>query len=199
MRPGRLSFVLAAAFSLYAVGAAAEPVKFERPRSLMALLMNMKRAAEEGLLLDEKFYAADSLEQAFGGSFVAYDRPVANMRIGGSLSGFGVLFEPVRVAGGGAREGARLEFRLSSAGPRGSLRLSIVKPTVAFDAIEAAFGKGWAPAPYAQPDGSPPAYSARLHGSSSILYNLGSANLARSIAFAFNPRALLEAVTATGG
>jgi len=176
----------------------AEPVRLERPRTAIEILQNMKRAAADGLLLDESFYAEANLKQAFAASQVAFGRPAAGYRLYGRVSGFGVLFETVRV-GGSTREGGDFTFSLSSpksssdAPPvEGRLQLLFVRPTLAFEDIERVFGKDWRPAPFPAEAGAAPLHAERVHGGTAIVYELGRTPKARWITFAFDPRALLQ-------
>ncbi len=165
----------------------------------MAFLQVMKRVTQERRLLDAAFYEPANLEQLFAASAVSFGRPIAGYRLYGTVSGFGVLVEAVRI-GGTAREGMTLAFSLSAppAGPpEGRLLLTFLQPSVAFDDIEKVFGKEWEPAAYpARADGSAP-YATRAHGSSAIRYRLGEAEPAGWMAFAFNARALLESASAS--
>jgi hypothetical protein len=164
----------------------------------IAMLQNMKRAAGEGLLLDEAFYAESNLKESFAASDVAFGRPVAGYRLYGRLSGFGVLFETARV-GGTYREGGDFAFSLSApdATPvEGRLQLTFLRPTLAFDDLESIFGKDWAPTAYPAEAGAAPLHAERAHGGTAIVYALGSAAAARWIMFAFNPRALLQIAVA---
>src|SRR4051812_37794293 len=131
MRFGRRPFMLAAGGCVVAVPAAFAPVRaapaaFEPPRTLSAFLLNMKRAAEERLLLDEAFFAEANLRNAFAAMHVVYGQPQDGFRLYGTVAGFGVLSDGVRV-GGSVRENMRLDFTLSApsdAAPEGNLRLS---------------------------------------------------------------------------
>ena len=197
MRFGRRPFLLSAASVVVAAPARAAPAAFETPRTLTAFLQNMKRAAEERLLLDEAFYAEASLKHAFAATHVGYGTPVAGFRRYGTVSGFGVLSDGVRV-GGSVRENMRLDFTLSApenAAPEGNLRLSFVIPRRSFDAIEAAFGTGWKEVPYVPPSTDREPYASRLHGSSAISYTLGAGPPGGWMTFAFDARAMLELVT----
>jgi hypothetical protein len=178
----------------------AQPLGLERPRTVIALLQNMKQAAGEGALLDEAFYAEANLKESFGAQQVAYGRPIPGYRLYGRVSGFGVLFEATRV-GGDYREGGDFSFSLSSADAapvEGMLRLSFLRPTLGFDDVEKAFGRDWKPTGYPAAPGAPPPHAERAHGGTAVLYPLGSGDLARWIMFAFNPRALLELAIAAG-
>jgi hypothetical protein len=194
MRIGRRRLVLSVAAFAGAAPAVAAPLRLERPRTAIALLLNLKRAADEGLLLDEAFYAEANLKEAFAAAQVTFGRPIDGYRLYGRVSGFGVLFEAARV-GGSYREGVEFGFSLSSpdATPvEGRLQLSFPRPTLAFDDVEKAFGTDWKPAPYpVAPDAAPP-HAERVHGGSAIAYRAMNGNPARWITFAFNPRALLE-------
>ncbi len=197
MRFGRRPFLLAAASAVVAASARATPAAFETPRTLTAFLMNMKRAAEERLLLDEAFYAEANLRRAFAATHVEYGTPAAGVRRSGTVSGFGVLSDGVRVRGS-VRENMRLDFTLSApenAAPEGNLRLSFVIPKRSFDDIEAAFGKAWTEVPYVPPSTDREPYASRLHGSSVISYTLGAGSPGGWLTFAFDARALLELVT----
>src|SRR4051812_31631407 len=135
MRLGRRPFMLAAASSMLPTpAAAADPVPFERPGTLVAFLENMRRAAKEAVLLDEAFYKEANLKNAFGASHVVYGRPIEGFRLYGTVAGFGNLIDPVRI-GGNTREGMQLDFTLSSpenAAPEGNLRLSFMIPRRSF-------------------------------------------------------------------
>ena len=204
MRLGRRRLVLSAAALAPAsvAGTApvlAQPVRLERPRTAIGILQNMKRAAADGLLLDESFYAEATLKEAFGAAQVAFGRPVAGYRLYGRLSGFGVLFETARV-GGSYREGGDFTFSLSSspAAPsdatpvEGRLQLVFARPTLAFDDVEKVFGKNWQRAPYPPEAGAVPLHAERVHGGTAIVDNLGEAPKTRWIMFAFDPRALVQ-------
>jgi hypothetical protein len=178
--------------------AVAQPLRLERPRTVTGLLQNMKRAAGEGVLLDETFYAEANLKESFAASQVAYGRPIEGYRLYGRVSGFGVLFEATRV-GGDYRESGDFNFSLSSveAAPvEGKLQLSFLRPTLAFDDVETVFGKDWKPTSYPVAPGAPPPHAERTHGGTAILYALGDGGPERWIMFAFNPRALLELAVA---
>jgi hypothetical protein len=205
MRLSRRRLVLSAAAlaPLTLAGAApavAQPLGLERPRTAIALLQNMKRAAGEGALLDETFYAEANLKESFGAQQVAYGRPIPGYRLYGRVSGFGVLFEVARV-GGDYREGGDFSFSLSSADAtpvEGMLRLSFLRPTLGFDDVEKVFGRDWKPAAYPAAPGAAPPHAERVHGGTAMLYPLGSGDSSRWIMFAFNPRALLELAVAAG-
>ena len=172
----------------------AGPVQLERPRTAIGILQNMKRAAADGLLLDESFYAETNLKESFAASRVAFGRPVAGYRLYGRVSGFGVLFETMRV-GGSPREGGDFTFSLSSpeSSPvEGRLQLAFVRPTLAFEEVEKVFGKDWQPAAYPAEAGAAPLHAERVHGGTAIVYDLGGTPKARWIMFAFDPRALLK-------
>ena len=205
MRIGRRPFMLAAASAISIAPARAAPVAFERPRTLVAFLQNMKRAAEERLLLDEAFYAAANLKNAFAATDVVYGQPREGFRLYGTAAGFGVLSDSVRL-GGSVRENMQLDFTLSAppnAAPEGNLRLSFVVPRRRFDDIEAAFGKEWKEVPYVPRSTVQEPYASRLHGSSAISYTLGSPSASLGagtspdgwLTFAFDARAMLELVT----
>ena len=162
----------------------------------------MKRAAADGLLLDESFYTETNLKEAFAASQVAFGGPVAGYQLYGRLSGFGVLFEAVR-AGGSYREGGDFTFSLSSplatsdATPvEGRLQLTFVRPTLAFEEVEKVFGKDWQRAIYPAEAGAAPRHAERVHGGTAIVYGLGGMPKARWIMFAFDPRALLKIAVA---
>ena len=198
MRLGRRRLVFSAAALAGACPAAAEPLRLARPRTVIAMLQNMKRAAAEGLLLDEAFYAEANLKESFAASDVAFGQPVAGYRLYGRASGFGVLFEAARV-GGSYREGGDFTFSLSSmdATPvEGRLHLPFPRPTLAFDDLEHAFGREWTPTAYPAEAGAAPLHAERAHGGTAIAYTLGSAGRERWIMFAFNPRALLQIAVA---
>lgn len=189
--------MLAAASSLSIAPAWAAPISFEPPRTLIAFLQNMKRAAQEGLLVDEAFYAEANLKNAFGAAYVVYGRPVAGFRLYGTVAGFGILADPVRM-GGNVREGMQLDFTLSApenAAPEGNLRLSFAIPKRSFDDIESVFGKEWKPAAYVSRPNDPRPYALRHHGSSAISYTLGEGPPGRWMTFSFDARALLELAT----
>jgi hypothetical protein len=194
MRLGRRRLVLSAAALAAPAPAMAEPVQLERPRTAIGILQNMKRAAADGLLLDESFYAETNLKEAFAASQVAFGRPVAGYRLYGRVSGFGVLFETVRV-GGSPREGGDFTFSLSS-DAEGRLQLLFVRPTLAFEEVETVFGKDWQPAAYPPEAGAAPLHAERVHGGTAIVYDLGETPKARWIMFAFDPRALLKLAVA---
>jgi hypothetical protein len=198
MRLGRRRLVLSAAALAATAPALAEPVRLERPRTAVGILQNMKRAAADGLLLDESFYAETSLKESFAASQVAFGSPVAGYRLYGRLSGFGVLFETVR-AGGSYREGGDFTFSLSSSDAtpvEGRLQLLFVRPTLAFEEVEKVFGKDWQPAAYPTEAGAAPLHAERVHGGTAIVYDLGGTPKARWITFAFDPRALLKLAVA---
>src|ERR1700732_1842566 len=135
MRIGRRRLVLSVAAFAGAAPAVAAPLRLERPRTAIALLLNLKRAADEGLLLDEAFYAEANLKEAFAAAQVTFGRPIDGYRLYGRGSGFGVLFETARI-GGNYREGVEFGFSLSSpdAAPvEGRLQLSFPRPILAFD------------------------------------------------------------------
>ena len=194
--------MLAAASSIVAAPAffvpvRAAPVAFERPRTLVAFLRNMKRAAEERLLLDETFYADANLKNAFAATYVVYGLPQEGFRLYGTVAGFGVLSDGVR-QGGIVRENMKLDFTLSAppnAAPEGNLRLSFVVPRRSFDDVEAAFGKEWKDAPYNRQPTDPEPYALRNHGGSAIRYTLGAGPPGGWLTFAFDSRAMLELVT----
>lgn len=197
MRFGRRPFMLAGVSAISIAPTRAAPASFERPRTLMVFLQNMKRAAEERLLLDEAFYAEANLKNAFAASHVVYGRPQEGFRLYGTVAGFGVLSDGVRV-GGRVRENMQLDFTLSApsnAAPEGNLRLSFVVPKRSFDDIEAAFGKAWKEVPYVPPSTDQEPYASRLHGSSAISYTLGNGPPGGWLTFAFDARAMLELVT----
>jgi len=205
MRIGRRPFILSGVSSIAAIPALAAPVAFEPPRTLIAFLQNMKRAAEERLLLDETFYAEANLKNAFAATHVAYGRPQAGFRRYGTVAGFGVLSDGVRL-GGSVRENMQLDFTLSApenAAPEGNLRLSFVIPKRSFDDIESVFGKDWKQGDYRSRANNPEPFALRHHGSSAISYTLGdpSASLRAGarpggwLTFAFDARAMLELVT----
>ena len=176
----------------------AEPVRLERPRTAIGILQNMKRAAADGLLLDESFYAEANLKEAFAASRVAFGQPVAGYRLYGRVSGFGVLFETVRV-GGSYREGADFTFSLSSSDAtpvEGGLQLAFVRPTLAFEEVDKVFGKDWQRTAYPAEAGAAPLHAERVHGGTAIVYDLGGTPNARWIMFAFDPRALLKLAVA---
>ena len=180
-----------------AAPALAAPVSFERPGTLVAFLENMKRTAQEGLLLDEAFYAEANLKNVFGASYVVYGRPAAGFRLYGTVAGFGKLIDPVR-SGGVVREGMQLDFTLSApenAAPEGNLRLSFAIPRRTFDDIEAVFGKNWKNADYHGRPNDPETYALRHHGRSAISYTLASGPPGGWMIFSFDARALLELVT----
>lgn len=198
MRLGRRRLVLSAAALAATAPALAGPARLERPRTAIGILQNMKRAAADGLLLDESFYAEANLKEAFAAAQVAFGRPVEGYRLYGRLSGFGVLFETERV-GGSYREGGDFTFSLSSpsvpsdATPvEGRLQLAFARPTLAFEDIENAFGTDWQPAAYPAAAGAAPLHAERVHGGTAIVYNLGGMSKARWIIFAFDPRAFLQ-------
>ena len=198
MRLGRRRLVLSAAALAAAAPAIGQPLRLERPRTVIALLQNMKRAVDDGVLFDEAFYAEANLKESFAASQVAYGRPIPGYRLYGRVSGFGVLFETVR-AGGDYRESGDFNFSLSSAEAvpvEGTLRLSFVRPTLAFDEVEKAFGKDWKPTSYPLAPGAAPPHAERAHGGTAILYGVGSGTPERWTMFAFNPRALLELAVA---
>ncbi len=155
----------------------------------------MKRAAADGLLLDESFYAETNLKEAFAAAQVTFGRPVAGYRLYGRVSGFGVLFETVR-AGGSYLEGGSLTFSLSSSDAEGRLQLAFVRPTLAFEEVETVFGKDWQPAAYPTEAGAAPLHAERVHGGTAIVYDLGGAPKGRWITFAFDARALLKLAVA---
>lgn len=164
----------------------------------MALLRNMKRAADEGLLLDEAFYGEANLKESFAAQQVAFGRPIDGYRLYGRVSGFGVLFETVRV-GGTYREGADFGFSLSSAGAaaaEGRLQLTFLRPALTFDDVENVFGKGWTATGFPVEPGAPPPHAERLHGGTAVLYRLDRDRPDRWIMFAFNPKALLQIAVA---
>jgi len=197
MRIGRRPFMLVGVSSIAANPAAAAPVAFEPPRTLIAFLQNMKRAAEERLLLDEAFYAEANLKNAFAATHVVYGRPQAGFRLYGTVAGFGVLSDGVRL-GGSVRENMQLDFTLSApenAAPEGNLRLSFLVPKRGFDDVEATFGKDWKPAAYTSPSTTRAPYATRNHGSSAISYGLGEGPPGRWMTFSFDARAQLELVT----
>jgi hypothetical protein len=193
MRIGRRSFVFAAAASV-ARPAFADPVTAAPgPRTLIEFLWAMKRAAEEGALLDPAFYDEANLKRLFAARVVTFGRPLEGYRLFGGVSGFGVLVEPVKMAGV-TREGMTLDFSLSTEPAYGRLQLTFLRPAIAFGEIEGSFGKRWDLGAYpARPDGSPP-LAERAHGNTAIRYGLGDAP-ARWMEFAFNPRALVESAT----
>ena len=177
--------------------ARAVPAAFEPPRTLIAFLQNMKRAAEERLLLDEAFYAEANLKNAFAATHVVYGRPLEGFRLYGTVAGFGVLSDGVRL-GGNVRENMQLDFTLSAprdTGPEGNLRLSFVIPRRSFDDIEAVFGKEWKNAAYTRRSNDPEPYALRNHGKSAISYTLGAGPPGGWLSFAFDARAMLELVT----
>jgi hypothetical protein len=177
--------------------ARAQPAAFEPPRTLMALLQNMKRAAEERRLLDEAFYAETNLKNAFAATHVAYGNQVAGFRLYGTVAGFGVLSDGVRL-GGSVRENMQLDFTLSApenAAPEGNLRLSFVIPKRSFDDIESVFGKEWKNAAYTPRANDPEPYALRHHGKSAISYTLGGGLPGGWMNFAFDARAMLELFT----
>ena len=145
------------------VRAQAAPAAFEPPRTLIALLQNMKRAAEERLLLDEAFYGEANLKNAFAATHVVYGARQEGFRLYGTVAGFGVLSDGVRLTGG-VRENMRLDFTLSSpqdAAPEGNLRLSFVVPRRSFDDIESVFGRDWRQGDYhSRPNNPEPLRSA---------------------------------------
>lgn len=189
MRIGRRSFILATA-AFIAPPAVADSAP---PRTLIELLLTMKRVAEEGALLDPAFYDAAHLKGLFGARDVAFGRPLEGYRLFGNVSGFGVLVEPVKVAGL-AREGMTLDFSLSTEPAYGRLRVTFLRPATPFGEIERSFGKNWELGAYpARPDGSLPV-AERAHGNTAIRYSLGE-KPARWMEFAFNPRALVESAT----
>jgi len=201
MHLDRRSFVLAAASSIVAAPALADPGAspgaFERPGTLIAFLQNMKRAAQDGLLLDQAFYAEANLKNVFGANYVVYGRLIDGIRTYGTVAGFGVLADLVRT-GGGTREGMQLDFTLSApenAAPEGNLRLSFLVPKRGFDDVEATFGKDWKPAAYTSPSTTRAPYATRNHGSSAISYGLGEGPPGRWMTFSFDARAQLELVT----
>lgn len=177
--------------------ARAAPVAFEPPRTLIAFLQNMKRAAEERLLLDEAFYGEANLKNAFAATHVAYGRPQAGFRLYGTVAGFGVLSDGVRL-GGSVRENMQLDFTLSApqnAAPEGNLRLSFVVPRRSFDDIESVFGKAWKQGEYRGRANNPEPFALRHHGSSAISYTLDEGRPGGWLTFAFDARAMLELVT----
>jgi hypothetical protein len=199
MRLGRRRLVLSAAALAGALPARAQARRLERPRTVIALLQNMQRAADEGALLDEAFYGEANLKESFAGQQVAYGRPIQGYRSYGRVSGFGVLFESTRI-GSDYREGGDFTFSLSSAEAtpvEGRLQLAFLKPAVRFDVIENIFGKGWKPAAYPVAAGDAPPHAERAHGGTAIVYpSDGSNNSGRWIMFAFNPRAWLQLAVA---
>jgi hypothetical protein len=151
-----------------------------------------------GDLLDESFYAETNLKEAFAASQVVFGRPIAGYRLYGRVSGFGVLFETVRV-GGSYREGADFTFSLSSSDAtpvEGGLQLAFVQPTLAFEEVEKVFGKDWQRTAYPAEAGAAPLHAERVHGGTAIVYDLGGTPNARWIMFAFDPRALLKLAVA---
>ena len=183
---------------LAAPAAAADPVPFERPGTLVAFLENMKRAAKEAMLLDEAFYTEANLKNAFAARHVVYGRPVEGFRLYGTVSGFGNLIDAVRI-GGSVHDGMQLDFTLSApanGAPEGNLRLSFMVPRRGFDDIEAAFGKQWKPTPYlGRSTTNVEPYALRNHGSTAINYSLGEGPPGRWMIFSFDARALLELVS----
>ena len=197
MRLGRRPFLFAAASSTLAAPAVAAPVPFARPGTLVAFLENMKRAAQEAMLLDEAFYTEANLKNAFGAMHVVYGRPADGFRLYGTVAGFGNLIDAVRM-GGAVREGMQLDFTLSSpaeGAPEGNLRLTFMLPRRTFDDVEAAFGKSWKPAAYRGRSSNVEPYALRNHGSTSINYSLGEGPPGRWMIFSFDARALLEQVS----
>jgi hypothetical protein len=193
MRIGRRSLLLAAA-SCGASTAFADPAP---PHTLIEFLQAMKRAGEEGALLDATFYDEANLKRLFAARGVTFGMAVEGYRLYGTVWGFGPLVEAVRVVGT-VREGMTLQFGLQPAQPgpaAGHLQLSFLRPSLPFDQIEQIFGRNWEPGTYPPPpDGAIP-HAERAHGSTAIRYRLGSGPPARWMDFAFSSRALVEAAT----
>ncbi len=189
MRTGRRSFILAAAASV------ARPAFADSgpPRTLIEFLLTMKRVAEQGALLDPAFYDEANLKRLFAARAVSFGRQLEGYRLFGNVSGFGVLVEPVKVAGV-AREGMTLDFSLMAEPSFGRLQLTFLRPSIPFGEIEWTFGKRWDLAAYpTRPDGSLPV-AERAHGNTAIHYSL-SESAGRWMEFAFNPRALVESAS----
>lgn len=112
----------------------------EKPKSLAALLVNAKLAAEQWLLLREDFYRADVLQQYFGGAVVKFIDRQSSSVIRGTISGFDKFVEPITVQGKEI-EGLSCSFRreVSADGTVTAYVFVTLRATLDFAAVERLF------------------------------------------------------------
>lgn len=165
----------------------------ERPRTMAALLVNAKLAAEQWLLLREDFYRADVLEQYFGGAVVKFaDRPVSGV-IEGTISRFDNIVDPITVLGK-KLEGISCWFRREVAAD-GTVTAYVYVgisggTTLDFEAVERLFGSVGQQLELRRP--LPDAPSMPPPSDDKYLYSRVDGSRELKIALAFIPRGKLS-------
>ena len=161
----------------------------KKPSTPAGILLNLKMALDQDLLLRRDLYSDSNLEALSGGHEVGWiERGAA--RQAAVISGFGGIIPPAHV-GNNTFEGISFSIgrRVVSGKTDASAGISFMgsNPAVAFVRIEAIFGKDWQSFPFFP---TPPGRMFRPpsdpHGNDRIRYVLSDAHTTRSIVMEFH-------------
>jgi len=173
-------------------------IAIEHPVTIRDVLINLRTVIGQGLLLNEGFYVASSLNKNFGGAHLEVYVRDSKMAMVGNLTSFDRLARRVELGNGKSVDGIGLTFdwaRKTDGSVSASLDIIFRTDTdVTFEEVETIFGSDW------KYDSTPPSPHkilkprTKANGNATIVYEYAARKIRQIVKIEFGHDATLSSV-----